>query len=138
MCGCNISIHCTYLHTCEKKLIRGLFSAIGCKPLHTNESKVGIGVLETREIVALPFGGAPRYCYYSCTFALFSRSRFPLKKNQFSPACDLAGDKCWFSSGRAKSGAPVSASRYGDRGSELDLVGSGREAAFLLPGPRYL
>lgn len=60
------------------------------------------------------------------------------KKNQFSPACDLAGDKCWFSSGRANGSACVSASRYGDCGSELNLVGSGREMAFPVPDPCYL
>lgn len=45
---------------------------------------------------------------------------------------------CWFSSGKANGGDHVSASRYGDQGSELNLVGSGGEMSFPVPDPCYL
>lgn len=51
----------------KKKLIREVFSAIGCESLYTNKSKVGISVLETQALLGMAFGGMLRYYYYSCT-----------------------------------------------------------------------
>lgn len=67
MCGCSTSIHCTYLCAREKKIIRGIFSAIGCNPLYINKSKAGIGVQEIVASLGMDFGGTPRYYYYSRT-----------------------------------------------------------------------